>query len=61
MALALSLEPALGADNVHKTLLNLVGAPDSAQWCSARLSLTAAYDPETYLKVRDYLYKNAVR
>lgn len=61
MALAQSLEPALGSSQLRKTILGLVGAPDAEQWCTSRLSLTAAYDPETYLKVRDYLFKNAVK
>jgi len=61
MALARSLEPPLGAANLRKEILQLIGAPDGDLWCGARLSPTVAYDPETYLKVRDYLYRNAAK
>jgi len=59
VALARSLEPALGAAHLHQTLLGWIGAPDVKTWCAARLE--APPDPELYLKMRDFLYKSAVR
>jgi hypothetical protein len=61
MALARSLEPALGAATLRSELLQLIGAPDLSQWCGARLSPSASYDPEKYLRVRDCLYATAVK
>lgn len=61
MALARTLEPAMGKENLHGTMLGFIGAPDAKTWCGARLNPNAPYDPESYLKLRDYLLRTALR
>ncbi|MBK5294968.1 MAG: hypothetical protein JJE04_25240 [Acidobacteriia bacterium] len=59
MAMARSLEPALGAPHLHQTLLGFLGATDVKTWCASRLEAPA--DPELYLRIRDFLIKSAIR
>jgi hypothetical protein len=64
VALARRLEPALGKEAVETSLAPLLGAPDAKTWCTARASAPATtdkYDPETYLKIRDYLIRTSVK
>jgi hypothetical protein len=56
VALAKKLEARHGAEKVRAGILAALGAADSASWCADR----KLANPETYLRVRDFLYKLAI-
>jgi hypothetical protein len=58
LALLQALDAKLGRDKVLPAILNLLGANDAKAWCGH--ARPASYDPETYLKVRDYLIRGGV-
>jgi hypothetical protein len=60
LALARSLEPALGRAGVAAELADRLGAPDAIRWCKAPPA-PGELGAEWYLGARDYLYRAADR
>ncbi len=56
LALARKVEMREGREKVIQGILNPLGAATPAAWCAAH----SHPDPETYLRVRDFLYRIAV-
>lgn len=57
VALARSLEMSLGRETVRSGILRALGADDEKVWCASE----SPPAPESYLKVRDFLMRSAMR
>ncbi len=60
MALARSLQLSWGKAQLQEAMVKAAGGEDVASWCAAP-SQAAANGPEWYLRVRDFLYREASR
>lgn len=60
MALAREIEEKKGREAVQAGIASALGAEDVKSWCAERLKpAVAPYNPEQYLRVRDWLFKTA--
>lgn len=57
LALARSLESSWGKEKLAQALAQAAGGADVASWCSQ--APASAHNPEWYLRVRDFLYREA--
>jgi hypothetical protein len=55
------IEKAKGREFAVTGILSALGATDAKSWCDQRREPRAAYDPESYWKVRNWLMKNAAK
>jgi hypothetical protein len=61
IALARKMEPSMGRESMEATLSAMLDASDAKAWCASRGASPPKVNPETYLKLRDYLFKTTMK